>query len=50
MSPRTHLILAEVLAEAGLPDGVLTIVHVSAQDAPKVTEAFIAHREVRKVK
>jgi len=46
---RTHLILAEVLAEAGLPDGVLSIVHCSPKDAPKVTEAFIAHREVRKV-
>lgn len=50
MSPRTHMIIAEVLEAAGLPKGVLSIVHVSPSDAAKVVEAFIAHPEVRKVK
>lgn len=50
MSPRTHMIIAEVMAEAGLPEGVLSIVHVAPNDAAKVVEAFIAAPQVRKVK
>ncbi|GAA5841709.1 hypothetical protein JCM3766R1_005158 [Sporobolomyces carnicolor] len=49
MSPRTHMIIAEVMAEAGLPEGVLSIVHVAPNDAAKVVEAFIAAPQVRKV-
>ncbi|GAA5939693.1 uncharacterized protein JCM15063_005261 [Sporobolomyces koalae] len=49
ISPRTHMIIAEVMAAAGLPDGVLSIVHVSPSDAADVVEAFIAHSAVRKV-
>ncbi|GAA5968104.1 hypothetical protein JCM3765_005851 [Sporobolomyces pararoseus] len=49
MSPRTHMIIAEVMAEAGLPEGVLSIVHIAPGDAAKVVEAFIAAPEVRKV-
>lgn len=50
MSPRTHMIVAEIMQEAGLPAGVLSVVHVDPKDAPKVTEALIAHDAVRKVK
>ena len=50
MSPRTHMIVAEIMQEAGLPAGVLSVVHVDPKDAPKVTEALIAHEAVRKVK
>ncbi|POY76346.1 hypothetical protein BMF94_0543 [Rhodotorula taiwanensis] len=49
MSPRTHMIVAEIMHEAGLPAGVLSVVHVDPKDAPKVTEALIAHNAVRKV-
>lgn len=49
MSPRTHMIVAEIMQEAGLPAGVLSVVHVDPKDAPKVTEALIAHDAVRKV-
>ncbi|GAA5995902.1 aldehyde dehydrogenase [Rhodotorula paludigena] len=49
MSPRTHMYLAEIMQQAGLPDGVLTIVHVAPKDAPAVTEALIAHDAVMKV-
>ncbi|GAA6061740.1 hypothetical protein JCM10212_000473 [Sporobolomyces blumeae] len=49
ISPRTHMIIAEIMAEAGLPDGVLSIVHVDPKDAPEVTEALIAAPEVLKV-
>ncbi|GAA5869010.1 hypothetical protein JCM1840_000442 [Sporobolomyces johnsonii] len=49
MSPRTHMIIAEIMKEAGLPDGVLTIVHIAPQDAPKVVEALIAAPAVLKI-
>lgn len=44
------MIVAEIMHEAGLPAGVLSVVHVDPKDAPKVTEALIAHDAVRKVK
>ncbi|BGP57463.1 hypothetical protein JCM8202_002020 [Rhodotorula sphaerocarpa] len=49
MSPRTHMIIAEIMHEAGLPPGVLSVVHVDPKDAPKVTEALIADPAVGKV-
>ncbi|GAA6039257.1 hypothetical protein JCM8097_003231 [Rhodosporidiobolus ruineniae] len=49
MSPRTHMIIADVMHDAGLPEGVLSVVHVAPQDAPAVTEAFIAHDAIGKV-
>lgn len=50
LSPRTQFIIADVFAAAGLPAGVLNIVHVAPEDAPAVVEAFIAHPAVGKVK
>jgi acyl-CoA reductase-like NAD-dependent aldehyde dehydrogenase len=44
-----HSLLAHVFIEAGLPPGVLNIIHVAAKDAPEVTEAVIAHPAVRSV-
>lgn len=35
-SPLSNSIIAQVLTDAGLPKGVLNVVHVSAKDAPKV--------------
>ncbi|GAA5837311.1 hypothetical protein JCM11251_004963 [Rhodosporidiobolus azoricus] len=49
MSPRTHMIIAEIMHEAGLPEGVLSVVHVNPKDAAEVTEAFIKHNAIRKV-
>ncbi|SCV73591.1 BQ2448_7517 [Microbotryum intermedium] len=49
MAPRTQLILAEVFHEAGLPAGVLNVIHVAPEDAPKVMNAIIAHHSVGKV-
>ncbi|KAM0791831.1 hypothetical protein ACM66B_004090 [Microbotryomycetes sp. NB124-2] len=49
MSPRTHLILAELLKDAGLPSGVLSVVHVDPKDAPAVTEALIADPAIGKI-
>ncbi|SJX64307.1 related to aldehyde dehydrogenase [Sporisorium reilianum f. sp. reilianum] len=48
-APRVHLSVAQVLIDAGLPKGVLNVVHVDPQHTPEVTEALIAHPRVRKV-
>lgn len=47
--PRTHALLAEVLVEAGLPEGVLGVVHNAENDAGEVVEALIGHPAVRRV-
>lgn len=43
------LFLAEVLRDAGLPDGVLNVVVNERRDAPQVVEALIADPRVRRV-
>lgn len=35
-SPRTQLMIGQLFADAGLPAGVLSVIHVAPQDAPKV--------------
>ena len=49
MCPATHRLIAETLNAAGLPGGVLNIVTHSAEDAPEVVSALIAHPRVRHV-
>ncbi|KAH7106032.1 aldehyde dehydrogenase [Auriculariales sp. MPI-PUGE-AT-0066] len=48
-SPKVHLTIAQIFHEAGLPAGVLNVIHVDPKDAAEVTEAVIAHPAVRKV-
>ncbi|CAE6506526.1 unnamed protein product [Rhizoctonia solani] len=48
-SPRIHNAIAQIFADAGLPAGVLNVVHVDPKDAPKVVESLIAHPAVRKI-
>jgi salicylaldehyde dehydrogenase len=48
-SPRTHMLVAEALVEAGLPPGVLNLMTNAPQDAPEVIDALIAHRAVRRI-
>lgn len=48
-APRVALCVAQLLYDAGLPAGVLSVLHVDPKDAPAVTEAMISHRAVRKV-
>ena len=48
-SPRTHMLVAEALVEAGLPPGVLNVLTNAPEDAPQVIDALIAHKAVRRV-
>ncbi|SCZ87932.1 BZ3500_MvSof-1268-A1-R1_Chr2-3g05400 [Microbotryum saponariae] len=49
MSPKTQLTLAQLMHDAGLPAGVLNVVHVAPKDAPAVCEAIIAYDAVGKI-
>lgn len=48
-SPRTHMLVAEAVVEAGLPPGVLNYLTSTPQEAPGVVDALIAHKAVRRV-
>ena len=43
------MLLADIFADAGLPAGVLNVIHVAPKDAPEVVEAIIAHPSVGKI-
>jgi salicylaldehyde dehydrogenase len=49
LSPGTHLLIAQVLREAGVPDGVLNVVTNAPKDAADIVGALIAHPAVRRV-
>jgi len=49
LCPRLHLMIGECMERAGLPAGVLNIVHHTTADAPEVVERLIAHPLVRRV-
>lgn len=49
LCPATHLLLGEILSEAGLPEGVLNVVTHAPQDAGEVVAALIAHQAVRRI-
>ncbi|MFC3532936.1 aldehyde dehydrogenase [Vogesella facilis] len=49
LCPYTHRLIGEVLAEAGLPPGVLNVVLNAPADAANVVEALIRHPAVRRV-
>ncbi len=49
LSPATHALVAEVLIESGLGDGVVNFITHAPQDAAEITEAVIAHPAVRRV-
>ncbi|MEJ8859214.1 aldehyde dehydrogenase [Variovorax robiniae] len=48
-SPRTHMLVAEALMDAGLPAGVLNFLTNDPKDAPEVIDALIAHKAVRRI-
>ncbi|OQE21324.1 hypothetical protein PENSTE_c012G02721 [Penicillium steckii] len=48
-SPKCFWALGDVFRQAGLPAGVLNVIHHQPSDAPAVTNALIAHPYVRKI-
>ncbi len=49
MCPRTHLLIAQALHEAGLPAGVVNVVTNAPADAGPIVEALVRHKAVRRV-
>lgn len=49
LCPGVHELIARVLREAGMGDGVVNYVTNAPEDAPQVVEALIAHPAVRRV-
>jgi len=47
--PRCAQIVVNVLYEAGLPAGLLSLVHVAREDAPRIVSELIAHKRVRHI-
>ncbi|WP_174297366.1 aldehyde dehydrogenase [Sphingomonas bacterium] len=47
--PRTHALIAEAFADAGLPDGALGIVTNAPEDAGEVVGALIDHPAIRRI-
>jgi acyl-CoA reductase-like NAD-dependent aldehyde dehydrogenase len=48
-SPKTHMLVAEALVEAGLPAGVLNVVTNDPKEAADVIDALISHKAVRRI-
>ncbi|AAK88802.1 salicylaldehyde dehydrogenase [Agrobacterium tumefaciens] len=49
LCPRTHALIIEAVASAGLPKGVLNAISNAPDDAAKIVETLIAHPAVRRV-
>ncbi|RDW93556.1 aldehyde dehydrogenase [Aspergillus mulundensis] len=49
LSPKCFWLIGDVLREAGLPAGCLNVIYHRTSDAPAVTNALIAHPDVRKI-
>jgi acyl-CoA reductase-like NAD-dependent aldehyde dehydrogenase len=47
--PGMHVLIGQVLVEAGLPDGVINVITNAPKDAAAVVEALISAPEVRRV-
>ncbi|MCJ1449694.1 hypothetical protein MMC28_000022 [Mycoblastus sanguinarius] len=49
ISPRCFWLISQIFKEAGLPDGVLSVIFHRPQDAAEVTTAIIEHPFVKKI-
>ncbi|MDR6100373.1 benzaldehyde dehydrogenase (NAD) [Agrobacterium larrymoorei] len=49
LCPKTHGLIVEALAEAGLPDGLVQLVTNAPEDAAEVVGALIDHPAIRRV-
>jgi acyl-CoA reductase-like NAD-dependent aldehyde dehydrogenase len=49
LSPGAHVMFGEIFAEAGFPDGVVSVVVNAPADGPEILRALVAHPAVRRV-
>jgi acyl-CoA reductase-like NAD-dependent aldehyde dehydrogenase/ABC-type branched-subunit amino acid transport system ATPase component len=49
MCPGTHMLIGQIMREAGLPAGVVNVVTNAPAEAAKVVETLIAHPAVRRI-
>ncbi len=49
MCPQTHLLIADCLKEAGIPDGVINVITNDPKDAPEIVKSLIEAPAVRHV-
>jgi acyl-CoA reductase-like NAD-dependent aldehyde dehydrogenase len=49
LCPGTHHLIGQVLNDAGFPKGVVNVLSNAPADAPKIIEALIAHRSVKRI-
>lgn len=49
LSPFSCELIVEALYEAGLPKGVLSLVHIAKEDAPKLVAEIIGHKRIRHI-
>lgn len=49
LCPGTHALVCDILADAGLPEGAIAVVHNQEDHAQEIVEALIAHPAVRRV-
>lgn len=49
LSPKTHILIAEALREAGLPSGVLNVITNAPDDASTIVDTLIEHPAVRRI-
>lgn len=49
LCPRTHGLIVEALAEAGLPEGLVSVVTNAPEDAAEVVGALIDHPAIRRI-
>ncbi|OTB04499.1 hypothetical protein M426DRAFT_320859 [Hypoxylon sp. CI-4A] len=49
LSPRAHRVIVSILAEAGIPKGVLNYIVTDPASAPSITESIISNPTVKKI-
>lgn len=49
MCPKTHLMIGEVMEEAGFPEGVVNVITNDPKDAPQIVETLIREPAVKRV-
>jgi len=49
LCPGTHHLIGQILNDAGFPKGVVNVLSNAPQDAPKIVEALVSHRDVNRV-